>query len=479
MNKNLILDVEQNPSKLSHWILFALQHVLAVLVATITVPLLVPGMPLAATMVSAGIGTLFYLFVTKSKSPVFLSSSFAYIAPMTSATAVALISDAAVPGSGNINYMALILGMAMVGLVYVIVALFIKKFGTNWLNKVLPPVVAGPVIMVIGLSLAGSAINNLTNTAASPANYNLVFLACGLVALFVTAFAAHYGDGKMMGLIPFVLGMSAGYVTAVLFTLLGYNVAGNEYFKVVDFAPIVSIFENFDFSSIFNYKMFEPNDGESFVFLRFDEIARFDWSAIGQIALLFVPVSFVTICEHTGDHQNLGNIIGRDLLTEEPGMSRTLIGDGVGTAISGALCGAANTTYGESVAVVGTTKVASVNVIRLAAIMMIAFGLFTPFTALLKTIPACVTGGVSVVLYGFIAASGIKMVINKKVDLNQTRNIFIASAILVSGIGGLTFKFGDPTAPTFQITSTAVAMIIGIVLNFVLVDKKKQPKEAE
>ena len=223
MNKNLILDVEQNPSKISHWILFALQHVLAVLVATITVPLLVKGMPLAATMVSAGIGTLFYLWVTKSKSPVFLSSSFAYISPMVSATGVALISDAANPGSGNINYLAVMLGMIMVGLVYLIVALVIKKFGTNWLNKLLPPVVAGPVIMVIGLSLAGSAINNLTNTAVSPANYNLIPILCGIIALFVTAFAAHYGEGKMMGLIPFVLGMGAGYVAAVIFTLVGYN----------------------------------------------------------------------------------------------------------------------------------------------------------------------------------------------------------------------------------------------------------------
>ena len=472
MNKNLILDVEQNPQKISHWILFALQHVLAVLVATITVPLLVPGMPLAATMVSAGIGTLFYLWVTKSKSPVFLSSSFAYIAPMTSATGVALIADAAVSSASEINYLALILGMAMVGLIYVIVALLIKKFGTDWLNKLLPPVVAGPVIMVIGLSLAGSAINNLTNTAANPANYNLIHIVCGMVALFVTAFAAHYGEGKMMGLIPFVLGMGAGYISAVLFTLIGYNACGNEYFKVVDFTSLVTIFKEFDFSSIFNYKMFVPNDSESFVVLRFKEIALFDWSSIGQIALLFIPVSFVTICEHTGDHQNLGNIIGRDLLTDEPGMSRTLIGDGVGTAISGVLCGAANTTYGESVAVVGTTKVASVNVIRLAAIMMVAFGLFTPFTALLKTIPACVTGGVSVVLYGFIASSGVKMIINKKVNFNVTRNIFIAAAILVTGIGGLTIKFGDVSEPTIQITSTAVAMILGIVLNLILKEKK-------
>ena len=467
--KHLVLDVHENPKKISEWFLFAIQHVLAVLVATITVPLLVPGMPIAATMVSAGIGTLFYIFVTKSKSPVFLSSSFAYIAPMSSAIAVSMVGNA-----GGYNYFALILGMMMVGIIYVSVALVIKKFGTGWLNKILPPVVAGPVIMVIGLSLAGSAINNLTNVNGGAANYNLIHILCGLIALFVTAFAAHYGRKNMLGLIPFVLGMGSGYVSAVLFTLFGSVIGGNDYFAVVNFQPLVNIFTNFDFSSIFNYKMFVPNSGESFIFLRFEEIAKFDWAQIGQVALLFIPVSFVTICEHTGDHKNLGNIIGKDLLGEEPGMQRTLIGDGVATAISGALCGAANTTYGESVAVVGTTKVASVNVLKLAALMMIVFGLFTPFTALLQTIPACVTGGVSVVLYGFIASSGVKMIMNEKVDFNETRNIFIASAILVAGIGGLTLKFGNPLAPAIQLTSTAVAMILGIVLNTLLKEEKNK-----
>lgn len=467
--KHLVLDVHENPKKISEWLLFAIQHVLAVLVATITVPLLVPGMPIAATMVSAGIGTLFYIFVTKSKSPVFLSSSFAYIAPMSSAIAVSMVGNA-----GGYNYLALILGMMMVGIIYVSVALVIKKFGTGWLNKILPPVVAGPVIMVIGLSLAGSAINNLTNVNGGAANYNLIHILCGLIALFVTAFAAHYGRKNMLGLIPFVLGMGSGYVSAVLFTVFGSVIGGNDYFAVVNFQPLVNIFTNFDFSSIFNYKMFVPNSGESFIFLRFEEISKFDWAQIGQVALLFIPVSFVTICEHTGDHKNLGNIIGKDLLGEEPGMQRTLIGDGVATAISGALCGAANTTYGESVAVVGTTKVASVNVLKLAALMMIVFGLFTPFTALLQTIPACVTGGVSVVLYGFIASSGVKMIMNEKVDFNETRNIFIASAILVAGIGGLTLKFGNPLAPTIQITSTAVAMILGIVLNTLLKEEKNK-----
>lgn len=465
MKKELVLDIHESPKKFSQLLLFALQHILAVLVATITVPLLIPGLPIAATMVSAGLGTLFYIFVTKRKSPVFLSSSFAYIAPMSSALAVGGVVNAS---GQNANYMTLILGMLMVGIVYVSIALIVKKFGTNWLNKILPPVVAGPVIMVIGLSLAGSAINNLTNTAASAANYNLIFILCGLVAMVVTAICAHYGDGKMMGLIPFVIGMGSGYLLALIFTLVGYTWLGNEYFRVIDFTPLENVFADLG-SNLFNYKMFLPDTEESFMFLRFEQLKQFNWGDIGQVALLFIPVSLVTVCEHIGDHQNLGNIIGRDLLNEEPGMNRTLIGDGVATAISGSLCGAANTTYGESVAVVGTTKIASVKVLNTAAIMMVILGLFTPLTAFLQTIPACITGGVSVVLYGFIASSGIKMIINKKVDLNQTRNIFIAAAILVCGIGGFTLKFGS-----VQITSTAVSMIVGILLNVILREKKEK-----
>lgn len=465
MKKELVLDIHESPKKFSQLLLFALQHILAVLVATITVPLLIPGLPIAATMVSAGLGTLFYIFVTKRKSPVFLSSSFAYIAPMSSALAVGGVVNAS---GQNANYMTLILGMLMVGIVYVSIALIVKKFGTNWLNKILPPVVAGPVIMVIGLSLAGSAINNLTNTAASAANYNLIFILCGLVAMVVTAICAHYGEGKMMGLIPFVIGMGSGYLLSLIFTLVGYTWLGNEYFRVIDFTPLENVFADLG-SNLFNYKMFLPDTEESFMFLRFEQLKQFNWGDIGQVALLFIPVSLVTVCEHIGDHQNLGNIIGRDLLNEEPGMNRTLIGDGVATAISGSLCGAANTTYGESVAVVGTTKIASVKVLNTAAIMMVILGLFTPLTAFLQTIPACITGGVSVVLYGFIASSGIKMIINKKVDLNQTRNIFIAAAILVCGIGGFTLKFGS-----VQITSTAVSMIVGILLNVILREKKEK-----
>ena len=472
MNDNqLVLDVEESPKKKSEWLLFSIQHILAMLVACITVPLLT-GLPLAATLISAGIGTLFYIFVTKQKSPVFLSSSFAYLAPMSSALSVGLINNY----EGR-NYLALILGMVMVGLVYLIIALIIKAIGTNWLNRLLPPVVVGPIIMVIGLSLAGSAINNLSNTSGGLANYNLIAILCGLIALVITALACVFGKGKMVSLIPFVVGMSGGYFFAFIFTIIGI-VAKVDYLKIIDFSPLTNLFgENFSFASIFNYNLFVPNHEQSFIFLRFNEISHFDIKTLGQVALLFIPVSLVTICEHIGDHKNLGNIINRDLLNEEPGMVRTLIGDGTATAISGALCGAANTTYGENVAVIGTTKVASVKVIILAAILTIGIGFITPVTALLSTIPACVTGGVSLVLYGFIASSGVKMLINEKVDFSDNKNIFVASTILIAGIGGLTIQFGNPLNPTIKITSIAVAMILGIFLNGILSIKKKNKNE--
>ncbi|MDD7735862.1 MAG: solute carrier family 23 protein [Bacilli bacterium] len=471
--KNLVLDVEENPKKISQWILFSLQHILAMLVACITVPLLT-GLPIAATIISAGIGTICYIFITKLKSPVFLSSSFAYLAPMSSALAIGLIGQAT-----GMNYLALIIGMVLVGLVYVIVSIVIKFVGTNWLNKILPPVIVGPVIMVIGLSLAGSAVSNLTRASSSGEPYNLIALLCGLIALFVTAISSFYGKGKMASLIPFVIGMGSGYIAAVLFSVFGYVIGKNEYFNIVNFTPLIELFgDNFSFASIINYRIFVPNDPESFIFLRFEEISKFDWISITEIIALFVPVSLVTICEHIGDHKNLGNIIGRDLLNDEPGMSRTLLGDGIATAVSGALCGAANTTYGENVAVIGTTRIASVKVVLLAAVLSIAIGFVTPFTALLETIPSCVTGGVSLVLYGFIASSGVKMLIQEKIDFSNTKNIFITSAILVVGIGGLSLKFGNPNSPVITITSIAVAMIIGILLNFVLRDKKSK-KEIE
>ena len=444
-NNNLVLDVDQNPNKIIHWVLFAIQHILAMFVACITVPLLT-GLPIDATIVAAGIGTLFYIFVTKKKSPVFLSSSFAYISPMVSALALG--------GAVQQNFLAVIIGMAIVGLIYVIIAVIIKFVGTKWLDKLLPPIVIGPVIMVIGLGLAVSAVNNLQNTAVSPDNYNIIFVLCGLVAMAVTAVSAIYGKNTIK-LIPFVMGILAGYGVAALFTIIG-NVADIATFKVIDFSPIIENFKEIKFTSFL--------DVPDFIFLK--DFSAFDPSQLPQILLLFAPVALVTVCEHIGDHKNLSNIINKDLL-KEPGLTKTLIGDGVATAISGCICGAANTTYGENVAVIGVSKVASVGVIILAAIVTVFLGFVRPLMCVVETIPACITGGVSLILYGFIASSGVKMLINNRIDFGNTKNIFVASVILVAGIGGLKFSVGAIT-----ITSTAVAMILGIVLNLILKDKE-------
>jgi uracil permease len=287
-----------------------------------------------------------------------------------------------------------------------------------------------------------------------------------LTALFVTAITAHYGK-KTLSLIPFVIGMSAGYLTALLFTGIGY-LADWDYAKVISFAPIVNNFTDIKVSSFIGY--------DCFGFLQWNNGA-FEVGQLITILLAFAPVSLVTICEHIGDHLNLGGVIHKDLL-KDPGLDRTLMGDGIATAVSGVLCGCANTTYGENVAVVGVTKVASVRVIITACIATIALGFFTPLMVVVQTIPACVTGGVSLVLYGFIASSGVKMLINEKVDFTKARNIFIAAAILVAGIGGLSIKF-TVAGQAVTVTATAVAMVLGILLNIVLKDKTQATPAAE
>ena len=485
-NKTLIYDVEENPKKKSEWVLFAIQHILAMLVACITVPSLT-GLPIGSTLVSAGIGTIIYILITKKKSPVFLSSSFAYLNAMFSGLAVGVSKSVidsfdkdfvAFGQSGHANYAAVMLGMAFVGLVYVIIALIIKKTGTRWLNKLLPPVVVGPVIMVIGLSLAGaSAVPSvmggtyaITKLGCSAWYDTLLSTGVALVACFVTAFVAVKGN-KTFRLIPFVIGMVSAYLLALVLSLIGL-------LAKVDSLQIINLkmFSEVKWNTIGAWLNVSSSDWMFTLALNSD--AAFNIAIVGQVAILFIPVALVTICEHIGDHKNLGNIIGRDLLEEEPGMTRTLIGDGLATAVSGSLCGAANTTYGENVAVVGVTRIASVNVILLAAVMAIGFGFFAPLTLVLSSVPSCITGGVSLILYGFIASSGVKMLIKEKVDFNKTKNIIVASVILVSGIGGLTFVFGSGNS-AITVTSTAVSMLLGIFFNLILKDEEKDVEQEE
>lgn len=463
MAQKLILDVNENPKKIRSWILFAFQHIFAMLVACITVAWQT-GLAIGPTLISAGVGTIIYIIATKGKSPVFLASSFAYISAMIAALGLGVSQEGlkfiTTPGNMNRNFLAVILGMILVGIIYVVVALLIKKFGTKWLNKLLPPVVIGPVIMVIGLGLATSAVANM-NTVDVTGGSQYMSLLMGLVAMLITAICSHFGK-KMVSLIPFVIGMGSTYVLSLILTLIG-RAAGVPALQIVDLTPLTSL----DWTS---WKSYINVD---FMFLNaINQEVQFTPMMLGSVFIIFAPVSLVTICEHIGDHKNVGNIIGRDLLNGEPGITRTLIGDGVATAVSGVLCGAANTTYGENVAVVGVTRIASVGVIFLACILTILFGFIGPLTAVLETMPKCITGGVSLILYGFIASSGVKMLINEKINFDHTNNMIIASVILVVGIGGLTISFtlGDSTA-TF--TSTALSMILGIILNAILRDKKE------
>lgn len=450
----LIYGVNDRP-KTSKLIVFALQQLLSIIAATILVPTLVNAeqgyvvMDQAAALAGAGFGTIVYVLFTKKKSPVFLGSSFAFIPSIIGACAF--------------GFFGIFLGAVIAGIVYVIIAAIINYAGTKWLNKLLPAVVIGPTVALIGLSLAGSAVNNLMNTAVSPSNYNFVHIICGLVTFATVVFASVRGN-KTFRLIPFIIGAGAGYVVACLFTIIG-NVLNVDYLKVVDFTPLISNFSPLQFSSFF--------DLPDFTFMNFS-LEGIDGAAIGQIALLYAPVAFVVLAEHIADHKNLSTIIEHDLI-EDPGLSRTLLGDGVGSIVGAFVGSCPNTSYGESVGCVAITKNASIWSIILAAIFCIVLSFFSPFVALVNTIPSSIVGGLCLALYGFIAVSGLKML--KDVDLGNSKNLFVVSAILVSGIGGLTFKFGDPLNPTIQITSIAVALILGILVNVFVKEKAVETDE--
>ena len=334
----------------------------------------------------------------------------------------------------------------------------IRFVGTSWVNKLLPPVIIGPTVALIGLSLCGSAISNVT-TAAN--GYNLISIICGLVTFGVTALASAKGS-KALKLIPFIIGVLAGYVVAAVFTVIG-TVANVPYLVLIDFAPITNLFTDFSFTSIFSVPDF------MIVKLIGEGTANMNWATVAQIFLLFAPVTFVILAEHVADHKNLSSIIGRDLI-KEPGLNRTLLGDGVGTIVGSVFGGCPNTTYGESVGCVAITRNASVYTIILTAIFAMVLSFFTPFVAFVNTIPSCVVGGICIALYGFIAVSGLKMI--QKVDLGDNKNLYIVSSILVTGIGGLILDFGG-----IQITSIATALIIGILTNLLMKSKKKNDAE--
>ena len=452
----LIYNVSDKP-KLNQLIIFAIQQLLAIMAATLVVPIIIGhGMSPAAALFGAGIGTLVYLLFTKFKSPVFLGSSFAFLGSMSAAFAGGV--------SMSLGYLGLILGAVVAGLVYVIIAIIVKFVGVAWINKLMPAVVIGPTVAIIGLSLAGNAVGDLvTGEVAAPITGQVVTspfvaLICGLVTLIVTAVCATYGK-KMVRLIPFVIGILAGYAVAAIFTLIG-SVADMDALKVINFAYITDLFKDGVTLSTF---IAIPK----FTFIEaFKGISEFNGTYFVTIAVAYMPVAFVVFAEHIADHKNISSIIEKDLL-EDPGLHRTLLGDGVGSMAGAFFGGCPNTTYGESVGCVAITGNASIVTILAAAIGAIAISFLSPFVAFVDSIPPCVMGGVCMALYGFIAVSGLKMV--QKVDLNQNKNLFVASVILIAGIGGLTLNFGKVT-----ITSIACALILGIIMNVILCRKEDE-----
>lgn len=450
----MIYNVKDKPS-FGKTLIFALQQVLAILAATIAVPAVINGgtvlpadyvpMSQSAALFGAGAGTIVYLLFTQFKSPVFLGSSFAFLGSMAAAFAGAATS--------SLGYLGLIIGAIVAGLVYVIIAIAVKLAGTKWIDKLMPPVVIGPTVAIIGLSLAGNAVSDLTKGGVGTTNPYLA-LVCGLVTLGVTILCSVYGK-KMLRMIPFIMGILAGYALASIFTLIG-TLTGNEELVIVNFGKFAAMewVPSFTFVQAFSGNYGDANIG----------------SYIATIVVAYAPVAFVVFAEHIADHKNLSSIIESDLL-ENPGLSRTLLGDGVGSMVGAFFGGCPNTTYGESVGCVAISGNASVVTILMTAILCIVASFVGPFVTFLATIPSCVMGGVCMALYGFIAVSGLKMI--QPVDLGDNKNLFVVSVILIAGIGGLQLQIGAIT-----ITSTACALILGILTNLLCsIGKKKEEAE--
>ncbi len=460
----LAYGVKDRP-KAGQLVLFSLQQLLAILAATIAVPMIIKnGMSPAAALFGAGVGTLVYLLFTKFRSPVFLGSSFAFLGSMGAAFAGGV--------SMSLGYLGLILGAVFAGLVYVVIALVVKFAGVKWINKIMPAVVIGPTVAIIGLSLAGNAIGDLMSGSAayevvnevakivngqavieqvtSSVTYANTFIAmlCGLVTLAVTIICSVYGK-KTIKMIPFIIGIMAGYALAAIFTGFSY-LPGAEALRVIDFTPFTTLgtakawYPDFAFVEAFKGGYGNANIG----------------AYIGTIAVAYIPVAFVVFAEHIADHKNISSIIETDLL-EDPGLSRTLLGDGVGSIAGAFFGGCPNTTYGESVGCVAISGNASVITIFVTAIMAIISAFLAPFTLFLSSIPKCVMGGVCIALYGFIAVSGLKMI--QHIDLNDNRNLFVVSVILIAGVGGMSLVFGKVT-----VTEVACALILGILVNLLV-----------
>ena len=423
----MTIDINEKPP-IWKWIILALQHVFAMFGATILVPILVNGaagsevLTIPVALVTSGIGTLIYILCTKGKSPVYLGSSFAFITPLATGAVLAGIGGA-------------MTGAMLVGLIYVIVALIIAIVGKEWLQKILPPIVIGPMIMIIGLGLASSAVSSIGIAAGTEA-ISIKEVIVALFTFLVTGLVMLKAKG-FFKVVPFLIGIASGYILSCILGLVDFSpVLAAAFFSVPDFViPFVSYTPTF------------------------------------AAALTIAPIALVTIAEHIGDHTALSTIIGKDLI-KEPGLNRTLLGDGLATLTAALLGGPPNTTYGENTSVVGMTKVASVWVIGLAAIFAICLGFLGKFTALISTIPSPVLGGVSLLLYGFIAVNGLKVLIENRVDFSKSRNVIIASSMLVLGLGGAALTFGSVT-----VSGMSLAAVVGVLLNLLLPHEDEEKEE--
>ncbi len=456
----LYYNVKDRP-KFGQLIIFAIQQLLAILAATIAVPAIVGnGMSASAALFGAGIGTIVYQLFTKFKSPVFLGSSFAFIGSMVAAFAGAV-------GNGALGYLGLLIGAVSAGLVYVIIAMIVKLAGVKWIGKLMPPAVIGPTVALIGLSLAGAAINDVFSygqkVTYGVSSYFVmttqiwVSVICAIVTLAVIILCSVYGK-KMAKLIPFIIGVLSGYAVALVFTLIGVA-TDNTALMVIDFTPFRALVAKGvtlnTFVSIPKFSFIEACKG----------VGDFNWSYVATVVVAYIPVAFVVFAEHIADHKNLSSIIEAELL-EEPGLHRTLLGDGIGSIVGAIFGGCPNTTYGESVGCVAITGNASVITITTTAIMAVIVSFISPFVAFLDSIPGCVMGGVCITLYGFIAVSGLKMI--QKVNLDNNANLFTVSVILITGIGGMAMAIGK-----VYITNIACALILGILTNLIVNKARK------
>lgn len=421
--KTLIVDVNERPDPIK-WLFLSFQHVFAMFGATILVPILT-GFPVSVALFASGVGTLIYTVCTKGKVPVYIGSSFAYI------TAVILAVEAM---GGDIS--AAQTGLMLVGLIYVIVAIIIKFIGKNWIDKLLPPIVLGPMIAVIGLGLAGSAINNAGFVEGGDVAPMIVAIVTFLIAALISSQAKGF-----LKIVPFLVAIVIGYILSLCFGIVDLSgIAKAAWISIPEFRFPFSVpgFESYSLH-------FGPET----------------WAIL--------PVSIVTISEHIGDHTVLGKICGKNFL-KDPGLERTLIGDGVATAVSAFLGGPANTTYGENTGVIGLTKIGSVYVTCGAAVIAIILSFCGKISAIISSIPTCVLGGMSILLYGVIASNGLRILIDEHVDFNKQRNLIIASAMLVIGLGGAVFPLGGSAT----LSGTALAAIVGVFLNLIIPDKSEE-----